>query len=76
MDIYSLRSMCCEECSSLYIPPDLNKTSAMARYTPTQYSSDNKTSAKRLKRKGIVAKLRERQYLVYTIFSYLKLSRR
>ena len=36
----SLRSICCEECNSLYIPPNLNETSAMARYAPTQYFSD------------------------------------
>ena len=40
MDINSLRSTCCEERSSSRIPPDPNETSAMARHTPTQYSSD------------------------------------
>jgi hypothetical protein len=39
--VYSLRSTRCEECSSSRIPPDPNETSAMARHTPTQYSSDN-----------------------------------
>ena len=38
--IVSLKSMCCEECSSSRIPPDPNETSAMARHTPTQYYSD------------------------------------
>ena len=32
--------MCCEECNSLYIPPDPNKTSVMAKHAPTQYFSD------------------------------------
>ena len=40
MDINSLRSIYCKECSSLCIPPDPNETSAMARHAPTQYSSD------------------------------------
>ena len=41
MDIDSLRSTYCEECNSSRIPPDPNETSAMARYAPMQYSSDN-----------------------------------
>ena len=39
--INSLRSICCKEYSSLYIPLDSNETSAMARHAPTQYSSNS-----------------------------------
>ena len=49
MDINSLRSIYCEECSSLYIPPDPNKTSAMARHTPMQYSSDTGSTLENVK---------------------------
>ena len=49
MDINSLKSTCCEECSSLYIPPDPNKTSAMARYAPTQYFSDTGSTLENIK---------------------------
>ena len=42
MDINSLRSTRCEECNSLYIPPDPNKTSAMASCSNATYSSDSK----------------------------------
>jgi hypothetical protein len=44
----SLRSTRCEERSYSRIPPDPNKTSAMARHTPTQYSSDNNLKNKEL----------------------------
>ena len=40
VDIDSLRSTRCEELRSSRIPPDPNETSAMARHTPMQYSSD------------------------------------
>ena len=40
MDINSLRFIYCKECSSLHIPPNLNKTSTITRHAPTQYSSD------------------------------------
>ena len=33
--IYSLRSICCKEYSFLYIPPNPNETSAIARHAPT-----------------------------------------
>ena len=39
-----LKSTRCKECSSLRIPPDLNKTSIMARHAPMQYYSDNTKS--------------------------------
>ena len=45
----SLRSMCCEECSSSRIPPDPNETSAMAKHAPTQYSSDTGSTLENVK---------------------------
>ena len=45
----SLRSTRCEERSSSRIPPDPNETSAIARHTPTQYSSDTKSTLKNIK---------------------------
>ena len=47
--INSLRSTCCEEYSSLYIPPDPNKTSTMARHAPTQYYSDTGSTLENIK---------------------------
>ena len=40
MDINSLRSTRCKECSSSRISPNPNETSAMATHAPMQYSSD------------------------------------
>ena len=49
MDINSLKSTRGEECSSLRIPPNLNKTSAIARHAPTQYSSDTRSTLENIK---------------------------
>ena len=47
--INSLRSTYCEEYNSLYIPPDLNKTSTIAKHAPTQYSSNTGSTLKKYK---------------------------
>ena len=47
--INSLRFTCCEECNSLYIPPDPNKTSIMAKHAPMQYSSDTRSTLENIK---------------------------
>ena len=47
--VNSLKSMRCKECNSLHIPPNLNETSAMARYAPTQYSSDTGSTLENIK---------------------------
>ena len=47
--VNSLRSICCEEYNFLHIPPDLNETSTIARYAPTQYSSDTGSTLKNIK---------------------------
>ena len=38
--VNSLRSMCYKELYFLHIPPNLNKTSTIAKHAPTQYYSD------------------------------------
>ena len=46
---YSLKSTRCEERSSSRIPPNPNKTSAIARHAPTQYSSDIRSTLENIK---------------------------
>ena len=47
--VNSLKSIYCKKYNSLYIPPNPNKTSTMARYAPTQYSSDTGSTLKNIK---------------------------